>query len=117
MSTPFRPITNIFSLQYMIKIMVLLHAGRVQSNLIKLYCIVYRYLYSVSHGISQTEALAVGLSSKKRVRLKTRERRGMRSRENRKMKKSIQRGGSKEKDQYISVIIRGGMVQCTIHMI
>ena len=38
-----------------------------------LYCIVYRYLYSASHGVSQTEALSVHFSSRKKVRLKERE--------------------------------------------
>src|SRR6218665_3703293 len=40
------------------------------------YCIVYRYLYSASHGISQTEALSVHFSCRKKVRLKARERQG-----------------------------------------
>jgi len=34
------------------------------------YCVVYRYLYSASHGVSQTEALSVHFSSRKKVRLK-----------------------------------------------
>ena len=38
------------------------------------HCIVYRYLYSASHGVSRTEALSVYFSSRKKVRLKTRER-------------------------------------------
>src|SRR6218665_1211998 len=43
------------------------------------YCIVlcyivYRYLYSASHGVSQTEALSVHFSSRKKVRRKARER-------------------------------------------
>jgi len=46
------------------------------------YCIVYRYLYSTSHDASQTEALSVHFSSRKKVRLKARERRGKGSREN-----------------------------------
>jgi len=33
-----------------------------------LYCIVYRYLYSASHGVSQTDALSVHFSSRKKVR-------------------------------------------------
>jgi len=33
----------------------------------------YRYLYSASHGVSQTEALSVHFSSRKKVRLKARE--------------------------------------------
>src|SRR6218665_212625 len=37
-------------------------------------CIVYRYLYSASHGVSQTEAHSVHFSSRKKVRLKARER-------------------------------------------
>jgi len=41
---------------------------------IVLYCIVYSYLYSASHGVSQTEALSVHLSSRKKVRLQARER-------------------------------------------
>jgi len=41
-----------------------------------LYCIVYRYLNSASHGISQTEALSEHFSSRKKVRLKTREKQG-----------------------------------------
>jgi len=39
-----------------------------------LYCIVYRCLYSASHGINQTEALSVHFSSRKKVRLKATER-------------------------------------------
>ena len=50
------------------------------------YCIVYKYLYSASHGVSQTEALSVHFSSKKKVRLKARERRGNESRENKRAK-------------------------------
>jgi len=34
-----------------------------------LYCIVYRYLYSASHGVSQREAFSVHFSSRKKVRL------------------------------------------------
>src|SRR6218665_3820789 len=45
------------------------------------YCIVYRYLYSASRGVSKTEALSVHFSSRKKVRLKARERRGKGSRE------------------------------------
>jgi len=45
------------------------------------------YLYSASHIISQTEALSAGISSRKKVRLKTRMRRRKRSRENRGAKK------------------------------
>jgi len=40
------------------------------------YCIVYRYLYSASHGVSQTEALSVYFSFRKKVRLKERKGRG-----------------------------------------
>ena len=36
--------------------------------------IVYRYLYSASHSVSQTKALSVHFSSRKKVRLKARER-------------------------------------------
>ena len=39
-----------------------------------MYCIVYGYLYSASHGVSQTKALSVHFSSRKEVRLKARER-------------------------------------------
>jgi len=39
-----------------------------------MYCIVYRYLYSTSYGVSQTEALSGLFSSRKKVRLKARER-------------------------------------------
>jgi len=42
--------------------------------LLKQYCIVYRYLYSASHSISQTEVLSVHFISRKKVRLKARER-------------------------------------------
>jgi len=47
-------------------------------------CIVYRYLYSASQGVSQTEALSVHFGSRKKVRLtcKARERRGKGSRYN-----------------------------------
>jgi len=48
---------------------------------IVLNCIVYRYLYSVSHSVSQTEALSMHFSSRKNVRLKASERRGKGSRE------------------------------------
>jgi len=48
---------------------------------VKLIFIVYRYLYSASHGVSQTEAVSVHFSSRKKVRLKARERRGKGSRE------------------------------------
>ena len=33
-----------------------------------MYCIVYRNLYSDSHGISQTEVLSMHFSSRKKVR-------------------------------------------------
>jgi len=42
--------------------------------LLEPYCIVYRYLYSASHGVSQTESLLVHFSSRKKVSLKGRER-------------------------------------------
>ena len=53
------------------------------------YCIVLynRYLYSASHGVSQTEALSVHFSSRKELRLKARERRGKGSRENERAKR------------------------------
>jgi len=35
-----------------------------------MYCIVYRYLYSAFHSISQIEALSVHFSSRKNVRLR-----------------------------------------------
>ena len=38
-----------------------------------LYCIVYRYLYSTSHCVSQTEALSVHFGSREKVRLKARD--------------------------------------------
>src|SRR6218665_1009671 len=41
-----------------------------------LYFIVYRYLFSASHGVSQTKALSVHFSSRKKVRLNARRRRG-----------------------------------------
>ena len=44
-----------------------------------MYCIVYRHLYSASHGICQTEALSVHFSSRKKVRLKTKESRDVHS--------------------------------------
>ena len=37
------------------------------------YCIVYKYLYSASHGVSQTEALSVHFSSRKKLRLRARQ--------------------------------------------
>ena len=49
--------------------------------------IVYQYKYSASHGISQTEALSVYFSSRKKVRLKARERQGKGNKENRGTKK------------------------------
>jgi len=52
-----------------------------------LYCIVYRHLYSASHYISQTEALSVHFSSRKKVRLEARERQGKGSRENKQVKR------------------------------
>src|SRR6218665_2226537 len=60
----------------MTKIIVLLHEGRIQSNLTRLYCIEYRFFIYISlaflrHIISQTEAFSVGFSSK--VRFKKRE--------------------------------------------
>jgi len=50
----------------------------------------YRYLYSASHNVSQTGALSVHFSSRKKVRLKTRERQGKGSRENRQAKRSME---------------------------
>src|SRR6218665_2518035 len=47
-----------------------------------LFCIVYRYFYSASHFVSQTEALSVHFSYRKKARLKARERQGKGSREN-----------------------------------
>jgi len=41
-----------------------------------LYCVLYKYLYSASYGKSQTEALSVHFSSRKKVRLKTRVKQG-----------------------------------------
>ena len=55
--------------------------------LLGLYCIVYRYLYSASHGVSQPEATSVHFSSTKKVRLKARERRWKGSRENKRAKR------------------------------
>jgi len=50
--------------------------------ILSMYCIVYRYLYSASHSVSQTEVLSVHFSSRTKVRPKARETRGKRSREN-----------------------------------
>src|SRR6218665_2915951 len=45
-----------------------------KSSHLHVYFIVYRYLHSASHGVSQAEALSVHFSSRKKVRLKARER-------------------------------------------
>jgi len=79
----YRHATYNSQLQAMNKIISLFEYGTFRLNL---YCIVYRHLYSASHGVNQTEALAVHFSSRKKVRLKARESRGKGSRENKRAK-------------------------------
>ena len=66
----------------------------VDTSLYVLQRIVYRYLHSASLCISQTEEQSVGVSSRKKVRLKTRETRRERIEERRREGRR-----SKEKDQ------------------
>jgi len=83
------------------KIKVLLHADRVQSNLSNAYFIEYRIIdISASRGVIQTEALSVGFNSRNKVKLKTRERRGKRSRENRGTKKSSEAIQKRKTNRY-----------------